>query len=476
VSAETIFDQLDPVLTRWTVGGQASVLAPVAWQDAPSAASGEEAELRLLALAGHYLDLCVTPTPATQLIALPELPTLAWPIVPEGQRSLVRRCLKSFKDHKTRGDMVAMLATRGYVIHPADWMPSQSDEAIPDIYAAWRDWATAQAAQNRNNAKEHDALTAENWDEWWPAARMNALKALRARAPEQALAVLTEKAAGEAADTRLRLIECLVARLSDQDIPYLESLSTDRAPKIKALAASLLARLGRQSANLEDSAELATFFEFQTKGIFRKTRFLVPREIKTPAQRATREALFARVDFLTFSHSLGVTPAELIAMWPLALDHDADQDFGALCERSAPDVNFDALFARLVQESEIHLYVIYALQSRLNKDQGRAFAMRILVDRTGSFRAALRVSGPDLDLRKFLDTQRGRDMLTACAGDNDVTNDAHALGLIASQASAAYALELLTRQGSPSGGLMISDPRLNLLRLNAALAHTGVST
>jgi Family of unknown function (DUF5691) len=476
VSAEAIFDQLDPVLTRWTVGGQASAVAPVAWQDAPGASSGEESELRLLALAGHYLDLCVTPTPATQLRALTELPTLAWPIVPEAQRSLVRRCLKSFKDQETRRDMVVMLAARGYVLHPADWMPSQSDEDIPDIYAPWRDWATAQAAQNHNNTKEHDALTAENWDEWWPAARMNALKALRARAPDQALAVLVAKAAGEAADTRFRLIECLVARLSDQDIPYLESLSTDRAPKIKALAASLLARLGRQSANQEDSTELAAFFEFQTKGIFRKTRSLVPREIKTPAQRATREALFARADFLSFSRSLGVTPAELIAMWPLALDHDGDQHFGYLCERSAPDEYFDALFTRLVQESEIHIYVIYALQSRLNKDQSRAFAMRILMDRTGSFRAALRISGPDVDLRKFLDTQRGRDLLTACSGDSDVTNDAQALGLIASQESAIYALDLLTRQGSPSGGLMISDPRLDLLRLNAALSPTGVST
>jgi hypothetical protein len=476
VSAEAIFDQLDPVLARWTVGGQASAVAPAAWQDAQSAASAEEGELRLLALAGHYLELCVTPTPATQLIAPSELPTLAWPIVPEAQRSLVRRCLKSFKDQETRRDMVVMLAARGYVLHPADWMPSQSDEALPDIYAPWRDWGTAQAAQNRNNAKEYDSLTAENWDDWWPAARMNALKALRGRAPEQALAVLVAKAAGEAADTRLRLVECLMARLSDQDIPYLESLSTDRAPKIKALAASLLARLGRQSANQEDSTELAAFFEFQTKGIFRKTRSLVPREIKTPAQRATREALFARADFLSFSLALGVSPSELIAMWPLALDHDGDQQFGSLCERCAPDANFDALCARLVQESEIHIYVIYALQSRLNKEQGHAFAMRILVDRTGSFRAALRVSGPNVDLGKFLDTQRGRDLLAACAGDGDVTNDAQALGLIASQGSAAYALDLLTRQGSPSGGLMISDPRLDLLRLNAALSHTGVST
>lgn len=476
MSAETIFDQLDPVLTRWTIGGRACSVAPVAWHAALGEARGEEGELRLLALAGHFLELCVTPTPATDLIVQPDLPILAWPMVPGPHRALVRRCLKSSKDQETCRDLVMMLAARGYVLHPADWMPSQSDEAIPDIYAPWRDWGSAQVAQSRKNAKAHNTLTAENWDEWWPAARMNALRALRARAPDQALAALAAKAAGESAETRFRLIECLIPNLSDLDIPYLESLSTDRAPKIKALAASLLARLGRQSASQDDSAELAAFFEFQTKGIFRKTRSLVPHEIKTPAQRAARETLFARGDFLSFSQALGVTPSELVALWPFGIDRDADQHLGSLCERSAPDTSFDAMCARLVQEAELHIYVIYAVQSRLSSAQGHAFAMRVLKDRTGSFRAALRVSGPDVDLRNFLDTQRGRDLLTVCAGENDHTNDVQALALIASQASAIHAFGLLTQQGLPSGGLMTSDPRLDLLRLNAALMPTGVST
>jgi hypothetical protein len=476
VSAEAIFDQIEPVLTRWTVGGQAHAVAPGAWQQHLVEASGEEGELRLLALAGHYLELCVTPTPATELKAFPDLPILAWPLVPGAQRALTRRCLKSFKDQETRRDFVLMLAARGYALHPADWMPSQNDEAIPDIYAPWRDWAAAQAAQSHKSSKVPDTLTLENWDEWWPAARLSALKVLRARAPDQARQVLEGKAAGEVAEARLRLIECLTQNLSDQDIPYLESLSTDRAPKIKALAASLLARLGRQSAPKEDSIELAACFELQTKGIFRKTRILVPREIKTSAQRATREALFARGDFLSFSTALGITPAELIEFWQLGLDRDADQHFGYLCERSAPDAHFDKLCARLGQETDLHTYVIFALQSRLNRNQGHAFAMRVLLDKAGSFQGALRVSGPDVDLRKFLDTQRGRDLLTACAKDNEPTYDVQALGLLASQASATYALDLLTRPGSPSGGLMISDPRLDLLRLNAALTPTGVSS
>jgi hypothetical protein len=55
VSAEAVFDQLDPVVTRWTMGGQAANLAPVGWKDVIGGPEAVEGELRLLALTGQYL-------------------------------------------------------------------------------------------------------------------------------------------------------------------------------------------------------------------------------------------------------------------------------------------------------------------------------------------------------------------------------------------------------------------------------------
>ena len=32
-------------------------------------------------------------------------------------------------------------------MHPADWMPSASEEDVPELYAPWRDWTAAAAAR-----------------------------------------------------------------------------------------------------------------------------------------------------------------------------------------------------------------------------------------------------------------------------------------------------------------------------------------
>jgi hypothetical protein len=143
--------------------------------------------------------------------------------------------------------------------------------------------------------------------------------------------------------------------LSEADVPYLESLSTDRAPKIKALSASLLARLGHGIGTGEDASELAGFFEFQTKGLLRRTRVLVARPIKTPAQRSRRDALFARVDFERFARVLGVSAGDLVTLWPFGSDAHADYGFVVFAEQSAPAPIIDALCERLMAESTIDL-------------------------------------------------------------------------------------------------------------------------
>jgi Family of unknown function (DUF5691) len=469
VSAEAVFDQLDPVMTRWTMGGQATGLVPAAWKEALGNGDLGEGELRLLGLTGHYLSLCVAPTPATALIPLPDIPRLALPLLPAAHAPLARRCLKALADGAGQRDLIHLIAARGYTIHPADWMPSRHDDMVPDVYAPWRDWIDQQSGHAAPKQDTHDELTEANWSEWWPSARRIALARLRSEDPARATALLAAKAASEGAEARLRLIECLIPGLSESDALYLESLSTDRAPKIKALAASLLARLGRGTGAGDDATELAGFYDIQTKGLLRRTRILLPRPLKTPAQRSRRETLFAKVDFGGFANALGVSAGDLMAMWPLGNDMAADYEFATFAAQSAPEPCIDALSARLMTEAAIELPVVRAIKPRLGFEQCNALARRLLVVSGGSFTAAHLIAGAGAELDSLIDTPPGKKLTGEARGDADITYELRALALIASPVAARAAMDRFI-----GAGLSPSDPRLDLLRLNAALLHSGV--
>lgn len=469
MSVEAIFDELDPVMTRWTMGGQAAGVAPLPWKEAVGSTDPVEAELRLLALSGQYLGLLVAPTPATALNPIADIPELDILLLPAEHASLVRRCLRALSDGGQKRDLIHFLAARGYAVHPADWMPSRHDDAVPDAYAPWRDWAEAQVIQSSAAQNVDGELTEANWDQWWPAARRIALAELRDRDPARAVAVLAAKAGGEGADARLKLIECLMKGLSLSDIPYLESLASDRAPKIKALAASLLARLGQGTATGADAAELAGFFEFQTKGLLRRTRVLVPHIIKTPAQRSRRAALFSQVDCMSFAGALDLEADALIALWPFGSDAQADHGFATMIEQSAPASIVNAMQARLMDDVTMDVPVILAIRPRLDAVQREGFARRVCQANQGNFQTVLLIAGAGLDMDALIDTQPGKMLIAAAKAGTDITSELAALALIASQAAAREAFDRLIKSG-----LMASDPRLDLLRLNAALNDNGV--
>ena len=317
--AEEIFEAMGAVVTRWTMGSTAAPAASF-WRtelgDDPV-----EAELRLLALSGQFLGATVTTEAPSALRVLPDIPALALPTVPDALRPLVRRILAASKDTASRTEFVHFLAERGWTTHPADWMPDASDEDAPDVYATWCDWAAFAAAGETTQRQAADQLTAANWEDFWPAARKAALTGLRRRDPSAARALLEAKLGSENADTRLRLLSLLSERLSDDDAAFLESLvANDRAPKVKALATSMLARLGHGRAAGEDIAELAGFFSVKTKGLLRRTRVIDFATPKTPAQWQRRKILLDGTDLTSFAGALGLTPQDLIAAWDWNVD------------------------------------------------------------------------------------------------------------------------------------------------------------
>ena len=472
---EDILSSLDGVLMRWAIGGSAAPIAPPAWTDALGSDAGE-AELRLLALASQFLGALVIPDLAGPTRALADIPALSAPTFPAALRVLARRLLNVMRDARSRHDLLSFLAARGWALHPGDWMPAAGEEGIPPLYAPWRDWAVSVKSGGKARTTDAD-LTAETWDEFAPAARSAAFADLRRRDPAAARAVLEARVGGEAADARLGLIGALAQRLSANDREFLESLATDRAPKVKTLVQALLARLGDGPANAEEAAELAGFFEIQTSGLLRRARTIVARPLKTPAQHNRRQALFAAVDFAAFAGALALAPEEVAELWAWCGDPRADQGLAMMAAYIAPDHIVDTVCVALAAGEAVNPPALLALAPRLDMAQRRGAAIGVMRAEGGSCRLALTIGGAGARIDKVVEYAAGRALLETLDRQDettrppDVAPELLALGLIASRQAAREALERLTQ-----AGLLLADSRLDMLRLNVALDDMGETT
>ncbi len=467
--AEAIYDAMGSVLTRWTMGSAAAPAAPV-WS-AELGAEPAEAELRLLALSGQFLGVAVTAEPPPELRVLPDIPALALPTVPEALRPLVQRILAAFKETQRKTELLDFLAARGWTTHPAEWMPTANDEDAPDVYAPWRDWAGIAASNSVVRRQAGDRLTADNWEDFWPAARKVALTELRRRDPEAARTVLEAKLASENADVRLPLLSLLATGLSEADAPFLEGLAAnDRAPKVKALAASLLARLGHGPAVGEDIAELAGFFSVKMKGLLRRSRVIQFENNKTHAQAQRRAALLASADITSLARALTLTAPELVDAWSWDVDRQADAALADLASRTGTD-SLVAQTAEAMSQGDASVFLA-ALTPSLAPGQRSELAEKVLRTRSFSFDVAKTIAGGTARLENPLTAPAGAALLTALqrndAKPSDQLTELFALGLIASRGAARQALERLN-----GAGLLQGDPRLDMLRLNAALDDNG---
>lgn len=466
---EAIYDAMGAVLTRWTMGSAAAPAATM-WS-AELGNEPAEAELRLLALSGQFLGVAVTAEPPTELRVLPDIPPLALPTVPETLRPLVRRNLGAFKETQRKTELLDFLAARGWTTHPAEWMPAANDDEAPDVYAPWRDWAGIAASNNVVRRQAGDRLTADNWEDFWPAARKVAFAKLRRHDPAAARAVLEARLAGENADVRLPLLSKFAAGLSEADIPFLEGVAAnDRAPKVKALAAALLARLGKGAAVGDDIAELAGFFSVKMKGLLRRSRVIQFENIKTPAQMHRRAALLEAADITSLARAVSLTPEELVDAWNWDIDRQADAALVGVVARTGTD-SLVVQTAEAISQGDAS-FNLAMLTPRLSPGRRSELAEKVLRTRNFSFDMAHTVAGGTARLENPLTAPAGATLLAALRRDNakptDELTELFALGLIASRTGARQALERLN-----GAGLLQGDPRLDMLRLNAALDDNG---
>jgi hypothetical protein len=303
-------DHLARIRGAWMAGRGATEHAPPAWRNAVGQDAGAEAAL--VALTGQALQVLFRPAPPS-LTPRALLPVLSAPTPPEATRSRIRRLLAARRTEEGGiRSLVLFLAARGYVTHPADWLPRATDDWAPPVYAPWVAWAASEAA-----GASPEILTADNWQDWPWAERRIALTSLRRGDPASARALIAAKAGGEPADRRLKLLETLEEGLTADDAPVLEGFAADRSDRVRALARQLLARLGRGESDASSAQELAAMVELARVGLLKRRNQLKLKPLKNPTQESRRHDLFGVVTLADLAKALGADETALLESVPV---------------------------------------------------------------------------------------------------------------------------------------------------------------
>ena len=459
----------------WISGGAAFELAPADWKAIAAASSSDEQERRLLAIAAQALDVALRPAAPKSLKRRSPLPVLALPMLPERLRPLLRAALKYAADARLKTKVAALVASRGFVLHPMDWMPAASDRESPDVYAPWVDW---QAGAEGEKQSRRGHLTAESWDDFYPAARRTALVDLRRTAPAWARTLIETKGASEPAEVRLALIELLRFGLSADDVPFLKSLSADRSGKVREMAGRLLARLGERANPTEGGsedpiAELAAFIEEGKSGFIRRRTTYAPVKPKSPAQQSRRADLFASCYFGDLVVRFGKTEPDFIGAWQFGVDDGADLFLVRMIAVSGSDAAVACLADLLVAAGGRLALLVLQLMLRLDSGRKRALIRQILND-AQNLAALNLVEGAEAGWLEWGDLANSKALSalrSAVSGDNDVTKRSaeqylETIGFLATAATAEKLIGDIVAAGLPP-----ASPSLGLLRLNAALAE-----
>lgn len=452
----------------WMGGGAALAFAPTEWKHIAETAQPDEGERIVLAIAAQAFDVGLRPAAPKTLVRRPPLPALALPTLPADLRPQFRTALKNAVDNRGRSRLLSLVASRGFVAHPLDWMPAASDTDSPSIYAPWVDWRANDATARKTGDSQ---LTADNWHEFYPAARRVALTALRNADPAAARILIEAKAGGEAAEARLLIIETLRARLSADDVPYLQSLSTDRSSKVRELAARLLSRLGRRSASTEGDdpvAELAGFIEQGKAGFIRRRTTFSPAKLKSSAQQARRGELFEQCSLADLAAKFGVSEWEFLEAWQF----DAEDGF-ALVPMIANTAN-DQLVLEVAEKllaSGLSPALI-ALLPRLDKGTIQRIARSALAGGMHGLyllKTVDAVPAGGMGVDELLSSKAFKELRAAISSTNEaerrrVPDALEMFGFLADTTAAKAVADAITAAGFPP-----ADPVLALLRLNMAL-------
>ncbi|MER9300422.1 DUF5691 domain-containing protein [Mesorhizobium sp. M0621] len=459
----------------WITGGTGFDLAPAAWKEIADSASPDERERRLLAIAAQALDIALRPAAPQTLKRRSPLPELALPMLPEKLRPSLRAALKHAADARYKTRVAALVASRGFVLHPMDWMPAAAYQESLDVYAPWVDW---QAGADGEKPASPEHLTAENWDEFYPAARRAALADMRRIAPASARQLIETKASGEPAEIRIALVDLLRFGLGSDDVPFLKSLTADRSGKLRDLAGRLLARLGEHDSQgvggpEDPGTELAAFIAEGKSGFIRRRTTYTPEKLKSPAQERRRAELFETCNLVDLAARFGVTESDFIGAWQFGADDNADILVARMVAASGSEAAVTHMADTLVAEGGKPALFVLHLMPRLDSRRQRVLIRLILKD-TQHLGALSLAEGVEASWLDWADLTNGKTLpalRAAVAGSDDAVKRGvdrllETLGFLATAAAAEKLIGDVV-----AAGMAPAAPSLGLLRLNASLAE-----
>jgi hypothetical protein len=460
--SEALYDALNPVIVRWTMGGAAADLAPEGIRG-HLGEDADEAELCLLAIAGQALGTLAIPEPAGGLEEANDLPALDLPTIPDRLRPTAARVLSEGDSWLVDG-LVWLLHSRGRVTHPSDWMPSGT-RTIPDVYAPWRDWIEG-ARKPLGEMSEQDA-----WDNTGQAGRIAILKAMRSTDPDKARAVIEAKAGSEPADKREAIVSCLSVSLGAGDAQYLRSLSSDRSPRVRATASRMLAKIGYASTSPgkdADQHDVTDLMRIEAKGIFNRKTSINLVHGRNAAKRMRLHAAMEALSAADFAGMLKVEPERLPALWAWGADVEFDTPFASMLLSTGTDAVASAVSEAVRDGADVPILNVGEGLSRLSDEAVSAMIERQMsgTRHLVSLATATPVHGR---LDSYKSSSSWRSISKELQDDVGVKatacrDDLHALGLLVTSRAAKEIMEWMSRIGIPS-----ADPRLDTLRINAAL-------
>ncbi|WP_299472240.1 DUF5691 domain-containing protein [uncultured Roseibium sp.] len=460
---------LEKIKSRWMVGGSAAEQAPPELRVCLGGA--DDPELALLAITAQAGIVAFRSAPSAELTPYAALPELPLPTLPEQHRSIFRRIFALQKISNEQSNLLLhFLASRGYVTHPADFMPSRFDD-LPACYGPWNGWDEREAVVSNLELSE------EAWDHFLPGERVNALFDMRRQDAGKARSLIEAKAEQLPAEQRLRVIQCLGQNLSQGDIPFLEKLvGSDRSQKVQALATAFLARLGRNLDEAENAQELADFHQAGKKGLINRKTIVSARKLKTAAQRARRSELYEIVSLPGLAAALQMDPDALIASWQFGEDV-MDASFCGLVARTGSDGQLSACVDRVLSEKSAAADTLPPLLERLSAEDRKRHLPKILAKEEHGFDTALScmhgylgtIGTADLEKAPFLTELLAA--IRAQADDEKKTGQTaliqealFQLGLMADPVAAQASINTFL-----TAGMSRADAALLILQLNAAL-------
>lgn len=468
--ASDLLKTLDDIKSRWMIGGSALEKVPPSWRAV--AASDPHSELVLLALAGQAMQFALQTTPGAEPRTLPPLPGLDLPAPPPEARQQFRNLVRVIKLPDSQiAAVIHLLAARGYVVHPTDYMPKDFHQA-PDVYAPWASWH--RAGELHEDSYEFDTINADNWDGWMPAERRAALSLLRRKRPEDARKLVAEKVPSLPAEERLRIIQTLGPSLGTEDRALLEGFTNDRSGKVRQLVAQYLARIGAAEDEAAEVAEYAEFFSVAKRRV-RGGYKVTAKRLKTNPQRKRRGELAAKLSLRSVAEALQLgNEVELLNGWE-HVDDDASDEMVRMVAATGSDQAVSALASRITSLDGISSDAFQLVLDRLSKESRRELIPRVLEYDDASFSATVvcaRGLWGEIPFERLKSVRALKELKKLAGEDHSnktmrletLRDGLFSLGLLADQAAAMELLELFT-----GTNLYASDPMLGTLKLNACL-------